>query len=163
MYQKKSRKVLGVDPGIASTGWCIVNRTAGGKLKVVDAGLIRSSKTEPEPKRIAKIYDKVYDLLADELPNLLAVEQVFYNRNVSSAMSTAGVVYVCLLAAEHTGIESEQITPQMAKASATGRSTASKADVAKFVYKLTGEHLENQHTADAAAVAIAGILKKGRR
>ena len=88
------------------------------------------------------------------------MEQVFYNRNVSSAISTAGVVYVCLLAAEQVGIASDQITPQQAKASATERDRASKTDVARMVEKLTGARLENLHAVDAASIAIVGLLKQ---
>ena len=160
MYETKNTRCLGVDPGLANTGWAIVSRSERGKFRVLDAGIITTSKTESEASRAMKIYDTVFDLLAEGSPNLLAVEQVFYNRNISSCISTAGVVYICLLAAAHLGIASEQITPQEAKASATGRGTASKTDVARMVHKLTGERLENSHTADAAAVAVAGLLKR---
>lgn len=159
MYQTKSKRCLGIDPGISNTGWAIVGRTARGKFSVLDAGVITTPKTEPEAKRLCKIYDQVFDMLVDESPNLLAVEKVFYNRNISSCISTAGVVYVCLLAAEQVGIASEQVTPQQAKAGVTGRGTASKSDVAHMVQKLTGARLENQHAADAAAVAVCGLLK----
>ena len=159
MYQRKSVRCLGVDPGIANTGWAIVGRTARGKLSVLDAGIITTPKTDSESQRALSIYREVSDLLASNMPNLVAVEQVFFNRNVSSAISTGGVVYICLLASEQIGIESLQVTPQQAKAGVTGTGTASKKDVAKMVHRLTGARLENQHTADAAAVAIAGLLQ----
>ena len=158
MYQTKSKRVFGIDPGINNTGWSIVGRTARGKLSVLDAGIITTPKTDSEATRALSIYREVSDLLASTMPNLVAVEQVFFNRNVSSAISTGGVVYICLLAAEQIGIESLQVTPQQAKAAATGRGTASKKDVAHMVQKLTGARLANTHTADAAAVAIAGLL-----
>ena len=159
MYQTKSKRCLGIDPGIGNTGWAIVGRTARGKFSVLDAGVITTPKTESEAKRVLLIYDEVSELLIENPPNLLAVEQVFYNRNISSCITTAGVVYICLLAAEQIGIECEQITPQQAKAAATGRGTASKKDVAHMVHRLTGAKLANTHTADAAAVAIAGLLQ----
>ena len=159
MYQTKSKRCLGIDPGISNTGWAIVNRNGRGKFSVLDAGIIRTASTDTEAVRALAIYREIADLLMSNAPNLLAVEKVFYNRNVSSAISTGGVVYICLLAAEQIGIESEQITPQQAKASATGRGTASKADVSRMVHRLTGARLDNAHTADAAAVAIAGLLK----
>lgn len=161
MYQSTLR-CLGIDPGISNTGYALVGRTARGKFKVVDAGIVKTQKTDSDGARLVSIYDVVYDLLVDESPNLLAVEQVFYNRNVSSCISTAGVVAICLLAAEQIGIASEQVTPQQAKASATGRGTASKEDVARMVHRLTGAKLDNSHTADAVSVALAGLLKSSR-
>ena len=158
MYPRKGTRCLGIDPGLSNTGWAILGRTAG-KLSVLDAGIIQTSKNKTEGERILLIYREVCDLLTSNMPNLVAVEQVFYNRNVSSAISTAGVIYICLLAAEQIGIESLKVTPQLAKASATGRGTASKTEVARMVHRLTGARLENQHTADAAAIAICGLLR----
>ena len=88
----------------------------------------------------------------------MAVEKVYFNRNVSSAISTGGVIYICLLIAEQIGIPSVQVTPQQAKA-AIGNPKASKDEVKRVIQRLTGLKTGNAHTADAAAIAIAGLLK----
>lgn len=74
MYETKSKQVLGIDPGLANTGFAIVSRTVRGKFSVVDAGIIRTSKADSEAERALVIYQEVSELLRPHMPNLLAVE-----------------------------------------------------------------------------------------
>lgn len=158
-YKTKSQTAIGIDPGLANTGYAIVTRNPRGQFRILESGCITTDKKSPTPARICEIYGQISDLLAIHSPDIMTTEEVFWNRNPSSCLSTAGVSYVCLLAAEQQDVPSLSISPQTAKAAATGFGSASKGSVKKFIAKLTGETLPNSHQADAAAVAIAGLLK----
>ena len=88
----------------------------------------------------------------------MSIESVFFNRNISSCISTASVIAIAELAAEQVSIPTLQIKPQLVKAAVTGTGNASKSAVKKMVNKLLGSNLRNGHEADAAAAAIAGLL-----
>ena len=151
---------IGIDPGLANSGYAIVNRhNATGNLSLRASGIVKTSVGVSEAKRAFEVYSGLSEAVYEADPDVLAVEKVYFNRNVSSAISTGGVVYICLLIAEQLNVPSVQITPQQAKA-AIGNPKASKGDVARMVHKLTGAQLDNAHTADAAAIAIAGLLKQ---
>lgn len=158
-YKTKSDRVLGIDPGLSNTGFAVVVRNARGAFSILESGCIATDKNESEANRAKQIYQQIRDVIHQHTPDLIAVERVYFNRNPSSCLSTAGISYVCLLAAELSCVPSVWISPQTAKAAATGFGSASKESVRKFIYKLTGETLTNSHQADAAAVAIAGLLK----
>ena len=162
-YNTKSQTAIGIDPGLANTGYAIVTRNPRGQFRILESGCFTTDKNAPTAQRIFEIYEQIARLLRTHTPDIMAVEEVFWNRNPSSCLSTAGISYICLLAAEQAKIVSLQVSPQKAKAFATGSGRASKAVVKKFVEKLTGEVLTNSHTADAAAVAIAGLCQSGAR
>ena len=158
-YKTKSTKAIGIDPGLANTGYAIVTRNKRGAFRILERGCITTDKHTETPKRMLEIYTSVTELLHHHTPDLLSVEQVFWNRNITSAMSTAAVMHICQLSAEQAGIDSRQVTPQQVKMACGCGGKASKEAVKVFVSKLTGEKMTNAHTADAAACAIAGLLK----
>lgn len=160
-YQTRSERCLGIDPGLANCGWAVVGRNASGKYRLLDHGCIETTVDSTESERALSIYQKISEVIGAHMPNMVAIERVFFNKNVSSAITTGGVVFLCLLAAEQAGIESLQVKPQSAKA-AIGFATADKSRVQQMVSKLTGVSVKNVHAADAAAVAIAGLLR-GKR
>ena len=150
---------IGIDPGISNCGFAIVNRhRATGKLSVTASGIVKTSSRVSEAKRALEVYSRLSEAVSEANPDVLAVEKVYFNRNVSSAISTGGVIYICLLIAEQAGIPSIQVSPQQAKAS-IGNSKASKDEVKRVIRCLTGEKIGNAHTSDAVAIAIAGLLK----
>ena len=158
-YQTKSKRCLGIDPGLSNTGWAVVSTNQQGKWTIVDCGCVITHKKETEPKRIHQIYQAIRDVGHQHNPDLLAVERVFFNHNPSSCLSTAGVSYVCLLAAEQAGLPSMTFTPQQVKLACGCGHRGSKESVQRFVSKLTNTTISNTHVADAAACAIAGLLK----
>ena len=155
----KSKTVLGVDPGLSNTGWAIVSRSSSGKYDIVDCGCILTHKKDTEPKRLHQIYEAIRDVLHQHTPDLLTVERVFFNQNPISCLSTVGVSYLCQLAAEQRGIKSMTFTPQQVKMACGCGAKGSKTAVKMFVSKLTSTPITNAHVADAAACAIAGLLK----
>lgn len=159
-YQTKAQTAIGIDPGLANTGWAVLTRNVRGHFRLLASGCIQTDKADTEAERIFEIYTSISTLIREHSPDVVAIEKVFWNRNTTSALTTAGVSAVCLLTAEQAGIESRQVSPQKAKAFATGHGTASKETVKKFVQKLTQTEIKNGHAADAAAIAIAGLLPK---
>lgn len=160
-YKTQSLRCLGIDPGLANCGSSVVSRNKSDKFTLMDAGVIRTQSSDTEAARVLSIYQKVSELLYVHAPNLLAAEKVYFNQNVSSAISTGGIGYICLLAAEQVGIESVSLRPQEIKA-ITGHPRASKQQVQRLVCRLTGVLLKNPHACDAAAAAIAGLLHRHR-
>ena len=152
-------KVIGIDPGLSNTGWAVVSRKRHGAFEMMDCGCIITHKKDTEPQRMLQIYNDIREVLRTHQPDLLAVERVFFNQNPISCLSTAGVSYICLLAAEQAGIQSMTFTPQQVKMACGCGHRASKRNVKVFVSKLTNTTLTNAHVADATACAIAGLLK----
>lgn len=155
----KVKVCLGIDPGLSNTGYAIVSRKRHGAFAIVDSGCISTHKKDTEQTRIHQIYNTIREMLGTHHPELLAVERVFFNQNPISCLSTAGVSYICQLAAAQAGIQSMTFTPQQVKMAVGCGGSASKRNVKVFVSKLTNTSITNAHVADAAACAIAGLLK----
>ena len=149
---------LGIDPGIANTGYAIVARTSR-KFRVIESGRIKTKAADPTPHRLNTIFKAVSEVVYRHITgiDIIAIESVFYNKNVSSAMRTAGVIGILQLLGEQAQIRSLTVTPQQVKA-AVGIVTADKRQVQRLVQKITGEKEANHHTTDAIAAGIAGLL-----
>ena len=91
--------VLGIDPGIANTGWAIVSANSVGKLLILDSGCIRTASSNCEGSRYTVIYSEISKLRIANTSNIVAIERVFFNKNVSSAFTTHGAIAVCQLSA----------------------------------------------------------------
>lgn len=126
---------------------------------MLDYGCIKT-ETSPngEGSRYAEIYMKVAELLIVNMPNLFAMERVFFNKNVSSAMTTHGAIAIVELATAQIGIDSVLLKPQAVNV-AVGFAQADKVKVKETVKRITGASIRNSHAADAVVVAIAGLLK----
>lgn len=153
-------RCLGIDPGLANTGWAVINRKKSGGFQHLASGVIRTESDACDAVRYATIYNAVNALIAEHTPDVLSIESVYFNKNVSSCLSTASVIGVVLLSAELSQLPSIQVRPQSVKAAVIGVGRASKAQVQKMVSKLLGVDIENAHASDAAAVAMAGLLQK---
>ena len=153
-------RCLGIDPGLAHTGWSVVRRKKSGGFQHLASGVISTEASACDAVRYATIYNAVNALIAEHTPDVLSIERVYFNKNVSSCLSTASVIGVIRLSAELARMPSIQVRPQAVKAAVTGGGRASKAQVQKMVAKLLGVDIQNAHAADAAAVAMAGLLHK---
>ena len=160
-YQTNAVRCLGIDPGLANCGWSVVGRKKSGQFHHIDAGVIRTESSACDAVRYASLYNAVNALISEHTPDVLSIESVYFNKNVSSCLSTASVIGVILLSAELSQLPSIQVRPQSVKAAVTGVGRASKAQVQKMVSKLLRVDIENAHACDAAAAAIAGLLHRG--
>jgi crossover junction endodeoxyribonuclease RuvC len=144
--------VLGIDPGTASVGYGIVERS-GATLSAIDHGCLTTSPDEPLPNRLAMIHRFVTDLVELHRPDLMAVERVFFQRNAQSALAVGHARGVVLLAAAQHGIAVREATPNEVKQAVTGHGAADKAQVQRMVQVVLG--LSALPTPDDAADALA--------
>jgi crossover junction endodeoxyribonuclease RuvC len=146
---------LGIDPGTAICGYGFVE-TNGSRLIAHEYGAITtSSKARPED-RLVKIYDGLDTLIKKYKPDVMGVEQLFFNRNVTTAIPVGQARGVVLLAAAKNGLKLVERTPLQIKQSVTGYGKATKEQIIYMVTKLLNlpEPPKPDDVADALAVAI---------
>ncbi|HWI50534.1 MAG TPA: crossover junction endodeoxyribonuclease RuvC [Symbiobacteriaceae bacterium] len=151
-------RVLGIDPGTALMGFGVVE-FAGSKEKAVTYGALKTAKDMLPEKRLQSLYRGVVDLMLEFKPEMLAVEELFFGRNVTTAIHVGQARGVVLLAAADNGIPVMEFTPMQVKMAVTGYGRADKAQVQSMVKMLLGltETPKPDDVADALAVAIAAL------
>ncbi|HEY3335715.1 MAG TPA: crossover junction endodeoxyribonuclease RuvC [Candidatus Limnocylindrales bacterium] len=148
--------ILGIDPGTATMGYGIVERT-GGSLRAVDYGALTTSADLPLPERLAAIHACVVELIETHHPDLLAVERLFFSKNAQSAFGVGQARGVVLLAAAQSEVPVREATPNEVKVGVTGYGNADKDQVGRMVaviLQLTDVPTPDD-TADALAIAIS--------
>jgi crossover junction endodeoxyribonuclease RuvC len=147
--------VLGVDPGIADTGYGVVGRQAG-RLKLVTCGALKTPATLSDPDRLKMLADQMRGLFATWHPDVAAFEELFFNRNVRSAMAVGQARGVTLLTAVEAGARIHEYSPVQVKLSVTGYGGATKAQMLKMVQVVLGTRdlPRSDDAIDALAVAI---------
>jgi crossover junction endodeoxyribonuclease RuvC len=147
--------VLGIDPGLANTGYGVVARR-GGRLVALDGGCIETAAALAAELRLATIHSRVCDLLDEHAPDAVALEELYFGANTRSAFAVGQARGVVMLAAGQRGITCSGYTPQQVKGAVCGTGRAAKDQVGRMVQALLG--LESipapDHAADALAVAI---------
>lgn len=157
--------VLGVDPGLASTGVAAVG-WADRRPVLLAASTVRTGAGTPEAERLAAIHDAVVGAIAAHGPMSLAVERVAWNRNQGSALHVARATGVVMLAAASAGIAVEEYGPLEVKMAVTGDGGAAKERVRDALVRLHGLRgvPEQPDAADAVAVALCHLTNaRGRR
>jgi crossover junction endodeoxyribonuclease RuvC len=147
--------IMGIDPGLASTGYGVVEKK-GGRLQPLGFGGIETSPRQQLSVRLDKIYSGVRELIETYRPDLLVLEELFFNTNVRSAMVVGQARGGIILAAAHCGIGVEEYTPLQVKQTLVGHGRADKRQVEYMVRTLL--HIEgdigSSHASDALALAI---------
>jgi crossover junction endodeoxyribonuclease RuvC len=146
---------MGIDPGVANTGFGVV-RVGAGKMSAADGGVIEAPPGEPIENRMALIHEGLVELLTRHAPAAVALEDVYFGRNVRSAIGVGQARGVALLAAAQAGVQCFDYTPQAVKMAVCGNGAAPKHQVQDMVGLLLGlpGPPESDHAADALAVAI---------
>lgn len=149
-------RVLGVDPGLTRCGLAVVDRTSSGKLQMVDVGVIYTNKDSELADRLLDLDSQLSKWIEKYQPDVIAVERVFSQLNVRTAMSTGQAAGVALLLAAKSEISVIMHTPSEVKAAVTGSGRADKKQVATMVVKLLGlkETPKPVDSTDALALAI---------
>ncbi|OCB24534.1 crossover junction endodeoxyribonuclease RuvC [Mycobacterium malmoense] len=149
-------RVMGVDPGLTRCGLSVVESGRGRSVVALDVDVVRTPSDAPLAKRLLAISDAVEHWLATHQPDVVAVERVFSQLNVSTVMGTAQAGGVVALAAAKRGVDVHFHTPSEVKAAVTGNGAADKAQVTAMVTKILA--LQAKPTpadaADALALAI---------
>ena len=149
-------RVLGVDPGLTRCGVAVIEGSAGQKVSLLHIGVFRTDPGEAIEQRLIAI-ERDIDGLVDELePDVVAVERVFSQHNVRTAMATAQAAAVALLVAARRGLPVAMHTPTEVKAAVTGNGRADKAQVTAMVTRVLRLDTPPKpaDAADAAAIAI---------
>ena len=147
-------KILGIDPGIGRLGWGMIEKE-GRQLKVIEYGVIETEKNSEKSSRLVSIYDEFSKIVRRHSPDLVAVEELFFTKNVTTAMSVAEARGVVLLVAGQSKLPVVAYSPMSVK-SALGFGGAKKKQVGEMVKILLKikEKFVYDDVADALAVAI---------
>jgi crossover junction endodeoxyribonuclease RuvC len=156
--------VMGIDPGAANLGFGIV-RVDGTQMVALDGGVVETPSDLPIERRLDRIHGALVDLLTWHEPKALAIEDIYFGKNVRSAMAVGQASGVAMLAAAQRGISCFAYTPQAIKLAVCGSGGAGKKQVQRMVGTLLGlpEPPSPDHAADALAVAICHGGGAGRR
>lgn len=148
-------RVLGIDPGTASTGFGVVESSAQ-QLRTLTGGVISTKASEPPERRLAAIAEALSRLLDEHRPDAVAVEEVFFGRNARSAFAVGQARGAVLAAAGAREVPCFSYTPQAVKLAVCGSGAAGKEQVQRMVAALLGleEPPASDHAADALALAI---------
>lgn len=147
--------ILGIDPGLAIIGYGIIHYE-GNSFKVIDYGAIRTPSTMSTPLRLKKIYDELNEIIVKYNPDAVAIEELFFNKNVKTAMLVAHARGIAVLSAVNSNKETYEYTPLQVKQGVVGYGRATKTQVQHMVKTIL--RLEKtpkpDDVADALAVAI---------
>jgi crossover junction endodeoxyribonuclease RuvC len=167
--------ILGIDPGTAALGYGVVERN-GGRLRAIDYGCLETSPDLAMPDRLLAIHGLLDDLISLHQPAIVAVERLFFSRNVQTAMAVGQARGVVLLAAAQHGLSVREATPNEVKSAIAGYGAADKDQVQRMVQLVLGmsQLPRPDDAADALAVAVcianrvgqvdranAGVLDRG--
>lgn len=154
--------VLGIDPGTAALGYGIVEATRG-RVREVDHGCLETSPDTSLPERLLAIHALVDELLESHQPNVMAVERLFFSKNVQTAFGVGQARGVVLLAAAQHGVPVREATPNEVKSAIAGYGAADKEQVQRMVQMVLGmaERPRPDDAADALAIAVWAANTQG--
>jgi crossover junction endodeoxyribonuclease RuvC len=150
---------LGIDPGTAITGYGILREEQDGSLIVLEYGVIRTTTAQTQAERLVHLYKKMKELILLHQPDMGAVEKLFFERNVRTALNVGQARGVALLAMAELGLKIGEYTPLEVKQAVAGYGGADKNQVQQMVKTILGlEAIPHpDDAADALAVAICHI------
>jgi crossover junction endodeoxyribonuclease RuvC len=151
---------LGIDPGTARCGFGVV-ALDDGRLRLIDAGVIRTETGEADADRLRLLHAALVQLLGLHQPQRVGVERLFFQRNVQTAMSVGQARGVALLVAAQAGLVVDEPTPNEVKQAVCGNGAADKEQVATMVARLLGVSIDGvpDDATDALAVAIGSAYR----
>lgn len=159
MFAQRKNYVLGIDPGLTRCGYAVLQVVSANEVKMTALGVLRTKPENDLSSRLAEIAAEINDLLDEYQPTAVAVEQIFFQSNVRSAMSVGQVSGLVLSAAANRGVQVAQYSPNQVKLAITGWGGADKAQVQKMVkQRLKLNSIPKPaDAADAAAIALCHI------
>jgi len=147
-------RVLGVDPGYHRTGVAVVDRL-GNKLTLLESHLIETDRKSTFAARLSDVYDGVSSLISRYSPDAVAVEELFFAKNVKTAIGVAHARGVVLLAADQASIPVFEYKPSTIKLSVTSNGAATKVQVSFMVKRIVGVDLDGRTDDEVDAIAVA--------
>lgn len=149
---------LGIDPGTAICGYGLVEMKSN-RLKAIEYGAVLTNTSQQTHERLKIIYDKVDSIIKQLKPDVMGIEQLFFNKNVRTAFAVGQARGVVLLAAAHNNIPVVEFTPLQVKQSVVGYGRATKEQVIFMTQKLLSlpKPAKPDDVADALAIAICSL------
>ncbi len=153
--ERRGHTILGIDPGTATMGWGVV-RKEGSRLRYVQHGAITTPSSWEMPRRLGRLFDGVTELIEGYRPDAVAVEELFFNTNVTTAITVGQARGVAMLAAYRAGAPVSEYTPLQVKQAVTSYGRADKRQVQEIVRTLLNlrEIPRPDDAADGLAIAI---------
>jgi crossover junction endodeoxyribonuclease RuvC len=151
--------VLGIDPGTATIGYALVRDLLDGSSQAVDYGVITTPKEDSAPARLVQLYERLNEILSLHHPDSAAVEKLFFQKNISTAIAVGQARGVVMLALAQAGLEIGEYTPNEVKQAVTGYGSADKKQVQEMVRVLLSldKIPKPDDAADALAIAITHL------
>ena len=149
------RRIIGIDPGLASTGWGIVDYTKN-RFIYIAHGCINTDKELPRSERLLTIYSEINNVLDTYIPREAAMETLYFGKNVTSAISVAEARGVLSLAMAERSLRITECTPNQIKQAVVGVRKAEKEQIQEMVALILGLPVvpNPDHAADALGAAI---------
>ena len=156
--------ILGIDPGLAIVGWGIVEYKST-RFRTIAYGSVQTPAGMKTEERLKLIYEGICELIQKYSPDAMAIEELFFNTNVTTGIRVAEARGVILLAAKQAGLEIQEYTPLQVKQAVVGYGRAEKKQVITMVTMLLGlsKPPKPDDTADALAIAICHAHSGGSR
>lgn len=150
---------LGLDPGTATTGYGLVRLLPDGSLMAVKYGIISTPKNTPDAERLVMLYDQLQEIVREHEPDTSAVEKLFFQRNITTAITVGQARGVMLLSLAQAGLEVFEYTPNEIKQAVAGYGSAGKRQMQEMVRVLLELNSipKPDDAADALAVAITHL------
>lgn len=156
------RIVLGIDPGLANTGWGVMMQR-GSSLSCLAYGCVSTPSSHDISIRLMKIHDQIGAVISKFSPQCLGIETIFFDRNVTAAFGTGQARGAALVACAKGGLKVGEFTPSQIKMAVVGEGNAEKQQVQYMVQQILGlkEAPHPDHAADALAAAICYVTHEG--
>ena len=150
--------VLGIDPGLSTTGYAIVE-SRGNATQAIAVGVIRTDRAKPIAERLVELHHDLSEIITEYLPDEAAIEQVFVNRNLQTATAVGRASGVILLSLAQASLPVEEYTPSAVKMALCGYGNADKTQVGKVVQMRLGlpGAPGPADAADALAIALCHV------
>jgi crossover junction endodeoxyribonuclease RuvC len=155
------RIVIGIDPGTAITGYGVVGQTTTGDFELLACGVIRTQAHEPMHLRLLELFNDFWAILHEFSPDQLAIEKLFFGRNVTTALTVGQARGAILLAAAQNNLSVAEYTPAEIKQAITGYGSAEKRQIQEMVQRILQlpQFPQPDDAADGVAVALCHLQR----
>lgn len=158
----RERIILGIDPGLANTGWGVIEQR-GARLTCLAYGCVSTPAEMPLEQRLAKIHEQIGAVAERYRPSCVGIETVWFGQNITAAFATGQARGAALVACANAGMKVGEFSPKQIKLAVVGAGGADKAQVQYMVKQLLSLDVEPRpdHAADALAAAICYTTHEG--
>lgn len=153
-------RILGIDPGIGICGFGLIEATSRAEAKALDYGIVTTTTNIPMPDRLKELYDSLKIVFEQTKPDVVAVEKLFFSKNITTGIAVAEARGVILLVAKESGAKIREYTPNEIKKTLTGYGSATKTQMEEMARVHLGlkEKPKPDDAADALAAAVTCSL-----